>query len=659
MKTLKYGLICLCLLWVASSVSGVFIRGRAADGTSGARNPLEASSPPNSGWANRNTPTPDELKLGIRFRRAQTLFATVATGGLDLHWLPGWDEDPAVSARSYYIERRGVGATNWTVVATNLFTDTWRDTDIAPGSAYEYRLSRPGFAPEPKLWPSIIAGRRAAPIESRGKAILLVDSSVAADLAGDLDTFANDLVGDGWTVARHDVPRHTNYWGNDPFHLLNATNLYYRANLLKNRQIISNEWSLNPNGTNVVILLGHVTVPYSGSAAEDGHTAAGGSHLGAWPADVWYGDVDGDWGDTNSNPSLDPFLRNVAGDFKWDRNVASNLTFEASVGRIDFDNLPAFGPYASPPTTNRHDLEVKLLRRYLAKDHAYRQGDYVFDPSVRFYDSANYAITVFNQMRIEAARVAATFFGHELNPSSFSDAFRRSTTSRVPALWAFHGSYGHLHQVMATFGNVRSVEDLAPQNCVGDFAFGILSGSWFGDWELPYDDIGSFNNGLLRSCLAQPTNGLAVMWDLGARNGPWIFPTQALGDPLAAALLATLRSPGNQSVRTSFILGDPTLRFAQVKPVRALTVMRKSGKPVLKWTGSGTPGAGYWVYASTNLSSPSWTRLTTGSPLTTLSYTAPDAKGPRRYMVRAVALQTTGSGSYTNLSQGTFVTFSP
>ena len=638
MKALKYGLSCLCLLLVAGLADRVFIHGSAATVTSDARNPTE-------------------LSQAIRLRRAESLFATVATNGLDLHWFPGWEADPVANSRSYYIERRAVGSTNWTVVATNLITGTWRDTNAAPGSTYEYRLPRRFLTSDSRHWPYLVAGRQVIPIESRGKAILLVDSSVAADLAGDLNTFANDLIGDGWTVARHDVPRHTNYWGNDPFHLLNATNLYYRTNLLKNRQIISNEWSLNPTGTNVVILLGHVTVPYSGSAAEDGHTAPWGSHLGAWPADVWYGDVDGDWGDTNSNPSLDPFLRNLAGDFKWDRNLASGLTFEVSVGRIDFDNLPAFGPYVSPPTTNSHDLEIRLLQRYLAKDHAYRRGDYAFDASLRFFDDDWNARGAFVQTRVEAARVAGAFFGHELSQPTYDNGFRRSTNSRPATLWAMHGGFGHLHQVEASFGNVRSVEDLAPQNCVGDFAFGILSGSWFGDWNFPYDEIGSHDDGLLRSCLAQPTNGLAVMWDLIGQNGPWTFPTQALGDPLAPALLATLQSGGNQSVRATFILGDPTLRFAQVKPVRALTAARKSGKLVLKWSPSGTPGARYWVYSSSNLNSPIWTRLTAGSPITALTYTTPDTKGSNRYMVRAVALQTTGSGSYTNLSQGTFVTY--
>ena len=146
------------------------------------------------------------------------------------------------------------------------------------------------------------------------------------------------------------------------------------------------------------------------------------------------------------------------------------------------------------------------------------------------------------------------------------------------------------------------------------------------------------------------------MWDLQG-NAPWTFSTQPVGDVLGAALLAKLRSGGDQSVRTTYILGDPTLRLAQVKPSGTPSATNGVGSVILNWSASGTGGAGYWVYSTANLAAPNWTRLTTGAPISSLSYTNVGASGTNRYMVRAVALQTTGSGSYTNLSQGTFVTY--
>ncbi len=47
----------------------------------------------------------------------------------------------------------------------------------------------------------------------------------------------------------------------------------------------------------------------------------------------------------------------------------------------------------------------------------------------------------------------------------------------------------------------------------------------------------------------------------------------------------------------------------------------------------------------------------TGSPLSATTFTSTTLSGTNRYMVRAVSLQATGSGSYTNLSQGAFTTF--
>ena len=81
------------------------------------------------------------------------------------------------------------------------------------------------------------------------------------------------------------------------------------------------------------------------------------------------------------------------------------------------------------------------------------------------------------------------------------------------------------------------------------------------------------------------------------------------------------------------------------------------GNVILNWSASGTGGVGYWLYSTTNLTAPNWARLTTGAPISSLSYTNSVASGTNRYMVRATALQTTGAGSYTNLSQGSFLIY--
>ena len=48
---------------------------------------------------------------------------------------------------------------------------------------------------------------------------------------------------------------------------------------------------------------GHVPVPYSGDIVPDGHMP---DHVGAWPCDGFYGDMDGTWTDNAVNDLAPP-----------------------------------------------------------------------------------------------------------------------------------------------------------------------------------------------------------------------------------------------------------------------------------------------------------------------------------------------------------------
>ena len=90
----------------------------------------------------------------------------------------------------------------------------------------------------------------------------------------------------------------------------------------------------------------------------DGHP----DHRGAWPADAYYGDPDGEWPDTlvDSSKASRAENKNVPGDGKFDPTfLPSDVKLE--VGRVDLSQMPAFGK-----------TETELLRRYLDKDHAFR-----------------------------------------------------------------------------------------------------------------------------------------------------------------------------------------------------------------------------------------------------------------------------------------------
>src|SRR5205807_2233459 len=77
---------------------------------------------------------------------------------------------------------------------------------IAVGGAYEYQIiksSKLGF----KAYGYIYAGSNVPLVEQMGTIILIVDDTWIADLKFELARLEQDLVGDGWTVKRHDISR--------------------------------------------------------------------------------------------------------------------------------------------------------------------------------------------------------------------------------------------------------------------------------------------------------------------------------------------------------------------------------------------------------------------------------------------------------------------
>ena len=186
------------------------------------------------------------------------------------------------------------------------------------------------------------------------------------------------LVSDGWSVKTLEAPRHDDLnWTAVPAinHPGNPANRAAVAALIRNpvNQVA--------NVPNVVFLLGHVTIPYSGTSAHDGHTA---DHKGAWVCDAYYGYLDDNgWTDTwppdAATAAAFPDDFAVAGDGKFDQSflkgggtgpVPSVLgastpgVLKFAVGRLDFARMPAFSslahapalsfsPAAVPPRTSR------------------------------------------------------------------------------------------------------------------------------------------------------------------------------------------------------------------------------------------------------------------------------------------------------------------
>ncbi|HIG28934.1 MAG TPA: hypothetical protein EYQ50_14525, partial [Verrucomicrobiales bacterium] len=287
------------------------------------------------------------------------------------------------------LERRQLPSTTWTTVSAHLMGTNFLDTTIEPGERYEYKFGGG----------SLFAGLQARPIEDRGQLLLLVDETLSKSLDESIAQLKRDLVGDGWSVKQFKVPRHDDrQWKN------------YRSNLQKTKSLIISELIASPDKHPVVYLLGHITVPYSGYQMPDGHP----DHLGAYPADGFLGDLDGIWTDrsVDQRNTVYPWMSNAPGDGKFDQ-LAYPGELEASVGRVDFANLPALTK--NRRFFQRRDREIGLLKNYLEKIHRYRQGRLTFEMGSLvkgdFHDNSFHTLN--QSIYLNAVRNSSKWFGFE------------------------------------------------------------------------------------------------------------------------------------------------------------------------------------------------------------------------------------------------------
>lgn len=282
------------------------------------------------------------------------------------------------------IQRRGAGTTNTPVKYYGLGGTSFTDTNIVSGKYYDYTLGwlSVGVLPPYQTNFNVLTTRtfahRGPAILGRGHVLLLVDQTMAAPLTNELQLLKQDLIGDGWRVLRHDVPRH-----NDGNWSANTNNVHAI------RQLVISNYTVHGTALKTLFILGHVAVPYTGFDAEDGHYGCPGieqfgNHYGAWSSDLHYADVDGTWSDSLSNPqTCGPsqlyysINTNAPGDGKFDQNAVqfgtngTNKVPELGFARLDFANLPSS---ANAPVSSNSISELDLLRRYLVKNHVFRHA---------------------------------------------------------------------------------------------------------------------------------------------------------------------------------------------------------------------------------------------------------------------------------------------
>lgn len=519
-----------------------------------------------------------------------------------------WAQDTFTNPTSYIVSRKAPTATAWTALATLSGTETnYVDADVAVGGQYEYQVQKvvAGYSG----YGYVLAGIEAPLVEDRGKVVLLVDNTYAAELAAELSRLQQDLVGDGWQVVRHDVDR-------------NDTAVNVKA-------LIKADYAADPANVRSVFIFGHVPVPYSGDIVPDGHTP---NHRGAWPADVYYADVDTDWNDKtiNSTNATDPRNINRPGDGKFDMSTVTTLA-DLEVGRVDLADLPAF---ALP--------EKELLRQYLNKDHNFRHK--VISAQPRGLVCDNFGTFSGSAFAATGWRNFAAMFGA-------ANVFASSNWCSAMQSESFLWGYGCGGGTYTSVAGVTTTTELAANDPQVVFTF--LFGSYFGDWDTP--------NNVMRAALATPSYTLTSAW--GGRPH-WFVHHMGLGNTIGRSTRLsqnnTSGSPYKQINAGALqvhvaLMGDPTLRLHPVAPPTALVAAGDTTQVTLTWSPSAEAVVGYQVYRATNAAGP-FARIS-ASPVTGNSYVDTGlSEATYTYLVRAVKLQASGSGTYYNASQGAFAT---
>lgn len=473
----------------------------------------------------------------------------------------------------------------------------YEDNNVELGVAYEYRVEKDYSNYKSNGY--ILSGIRVDTNENRGKLILLVEASMTGPLAQELQTLEADIVGDGWSVIRINVQASESVSG------------------VRNR--IVQTYNSAPSEVKAVFIVGHVPVPYSGLIVPDGHP----DHRGAWPADGYYGDMNGNWTDTtvNSTTATDPRNHNVPGDGKFDQSVLPS-DLELQVGRVDFSDLFDF-----------EESETELLRKYLNKNHAFRNKQFVATPRALIDDNFGGGQNSFSS---SAYRSFYTMF----SPENVQEKDYFSTMTVESYLWS-HGNGPGFYNSVRDVGESRDFANSEVKS-----VFTTLFGSYLGDWDV--------KNNIMRAALASG-NILTCAW---SGLPQWQFHQMALGENIGYCAKNTANafeyqySANNSKMVHVALLGDPTLRMHTVAPPKELQIV-KDNEVELSWEASTENVLGYHVYARLS-DAENFERLTTSAIADTFYSTTNNQVGHHTYMVRAIKLEETPSGSYYNLSQGIF-----
>ena len=524
------------------------------------------------------------------------------------------------------ILRRPVDGATFTTITTGLnkleFTDSSSQTNVL----YEYKI--PTFTSAGRY---LKAGINMAPIENRGVIMVLCANNIYSGISAELSSLTNDLICDGWQPLLYSVPVHDDsVWSNNP------------ANIALIKNLVVSNYNVFTSSLKSIYLIGHVTIPYTGVYAWDGHNPPDKPrpfHNGAWPCDGYYGNIVGTWNDNQTSINTDLVANsNSPNDGKYDEGQYSqydpdnNSSLEIPVGRADFSRLIAFQNASSPRN------ETDLTKLYLNKVHNYKYVGYqTMYPAMiwTFFDPVDIGFPLFDTSIINSCKTSYNNKYDICNDNIF--------TNQTACVFGIFGGYGLPNQVKLGQNNYFTTTGLAEKMYQSHGLFNVSKGSYFGDHNVADDN-------LLRAFITTSDAALAVSWSM---NEYCRYDDLFLGGNLGDCFKYTVNRSGKCYLE---LIGDPTLRFPVLKPSVNLRCVSATANAVsLEWTASSDAGTSYYVYRGTSINNCYANRITPNA-LTGNSFTDnnPPA-GTKVYMIRALKKEFTGCGSYMNISQGVWL----
>lgn len=511
---------------------------------------------------------------------------------VELNWFDA--QPPRVG--SVTVKRRHYGQTGgstWKPIFDPLgpvmrFTD---DT-LQSGIAYEYQILRSARdIVDVGYW---LSGVNIPAREARGSAYVIVDETIAPDIAPRLTRFMRDLTGDGWHVVRKDAPR----WSN-------KTSIADLTAAQDIKNWLQAHYLADPFGKHAVILVGRLPIVYSGLANPDGHAAQ--PHA----TDLFYADMDGQW------------QANSAGVLQ--HNALPSDFIEMQIGRIDFAGMAG----------GKRNQEIHYLNSYFDKNHHWRMG----------------LIGDLRQAYGNGGALLAEHYGLQniVGPDAFTPGGHHDVGELKPWLWGVDfGDYDATNYVKKysnkavftiNFGSGKQKFEL-PLNAMT----ALLAQPWYTlavgwgsrpTWWLHHMALGgtigdahmrTVNNGVASTPYREsmdyyPTGN--YLW----RNPVWVN-----------------------------LLGDPSVRAFPLAPPSDLAATTTDRGVSLFWTAA--PDAdviGYKLYRAPS-GSMDFAPLAGGDVVQDLEFLDPDTTQNAIYMVRAYGLKDVHAGSFYTLSQGVFAT---